>query len=65
MTGDPVFRTGAVYRRVAKGTERQLKRDDALERMLGALTDSQARRAADTLKRRFPSIFAPADQQND
>jgi hypothetical protein len=65
MTRDPVFRTGAIYRRVATGTERRLQRDDALERMLGALTDSQARRAADTLRRRFPSIFAAADQRED
>lgn len=55
INGDPVFRTGSVYRPRTDDHEAPQK-DDVLERMLRALTSDQAARAFSTLLRHFPHL---------
>ena len=57
------FKTGATYRRISEraADERPTDRDDALERMIAALTYSQARRALAALQVNFRELFNDAD----
>lgn len=56
ISGDPVFRTGAVYRRRVSGSNAPA--DDALDRMMTSLTPEQAKRAFRVLLRHFPELSA-------
>ena len=59
--GDPIFRTGAIYRpRVDGGNAAEA--DDALARMMKSLSPDQARRAFRTLLRRFPDLVDEVDR---
>jgi hypothetical protein len=55
IPGDPLFTTGSVYRLRADNQDAQ-QLDDALERMLMALTPSQASRAFHALLKTFPHL---------
>ena len=55
---DPVFTTGSVYRPVQ--LENRAKTATAVERMLTALTESEALLAARALERAFPGILKRA-----
>ncbi len=52
---DPVFRTGSVYRLRSDDNDAP-EADDALDRMMKALTPDQARRAFTALLRHFPDL---------
>jgi hypothetical protein len=54
LHGAGPFKTGAVYR---LARERATDRDDAVERIIAALTPSQARRALASLQSNFPELF--------
>jgi hypothetical protein len=54
LHGAGPFKTGACYR---PAHERATDRDDAVERMIAALTPSQARRALASLQTNFPELF--------
>jgi hypothetical protein len=58
LHGANPFKTGAVYR---PARERAADRDDAVERMIAALTPSQARRALASLQSNFPKFFQEGD----
>jgi hypothetical protein len=58
---DPVFRTGSVYRPHTDDNDAR-EADDALDRMMKALTADQAQRAFRALLRHFPDL---RDQDNE
>jgi hypothetical protein len=62
INGDPVFRTGSVYRPRTDDHEAP-QQDDALERMLRALTPGQAARALRVLVRQFPNLLDESDDE--
>lgn len=55
INGDPVFRTGSVYK-LREDNPAALEVDDALDRMMKYLTPNQARRAFRALRRYFPNL---------
>jgi hypothetical protein len=55
IRGDPVFRTGAVYRPRVDGGKAP-EADDALDRMMASLTSDQAKRAFRALLHQFPNL---------
>jgi hypothetical protein len=55
IRGDPVFRTGAVYRPRVDGGKAP-EADDALDRMMASLTSDQAKRAFRALLNHFPNL---------
>jgi hypothetical protein len=55
ITGDPVFRSGAVYQRRVDGGNAPAP-DDALDRMMKSLTPDQAERAFRALLCHFPHL---------
>ena len=55
IRGDPVFRTGAVYRPRMDGGKAP-EADDALDRMMASLTLDQAKRALRALLNHFPNL---------
>lgn len=60
---DQLFTVGAVYRR--RSAEKGALEDDALARMLKALSPEQARRASQILRQNFPQLASqrgPADE---
>lgn len=56
---DPVFTTGSVYRRMGEQSAAE-PADDALERMMGSLTEADALRAARALEKAFPGVLRRA-----
>jgi hypothetical protein len=55
INGDPVFRTGSVYK-LREDNPAALEVDDALDRMMKSLTTDQAQRAFRALLRYFPNL---------
>lgn len=62
INGDPVFRTGSVYRPRTDDHEAP-QQDDALERMLRALTPGLAARALRILVHQFPNLLDESDDE--
>ena len=55
INGDPVFRTGSVYRLRTDDND-AAKVDDALDRMMKSLTPDQAQHAFRALRRHYPDL---------
>ncbi len=64
INGDPVFRTGSVYRPHTDDNDAP-EMDDVLERMMKALTADQARRAFRALLRHFPDLRDEGNEANE
>jgi len=62
INGDPVFRTGSVYR-LRTDEDDGLEVDDALDRMMKSLTTDQARRAFRALILYFPDLRDEATER--
>ncbi len=63
IRGDPVFRTGAVYRPRMHGGKAP-EADDALDRMMASLTLDQAKRAFRALLHQFPNLRDEVRRRN-
>lgn len=61
ISGDPVFRSGALYRLRVEGGNAEA--DDALDRMMKSLSPDQAKRAYRALVRHFPELKSEANQE--
>ena len=57
---DKIFTTGSTYRPKGEGGDQAQQSDDAIERMMAALSEQQALRAAQALERAFPGVLQRA-----